>query len=406
QLVAQALRVPAAAHEAYFRQELAHIDEPTAPFNVLDARQSGAVSETVELPLDASLGRDIRAEARRRGVSPAVLFHVAWAQVLARCTGRNEVVFGTVLSGRMHGAGGADRAWGIFINTLPIRVVVEGTAADAVEQTRRRLAELLEYEHAPLSLAQRCSSVPSSLPLFTALLNYRHSDDIFAMSGGMRLLAAEETTNYPISMSVDDFGDRFALTAQVVDGLDAARLAGYFAHTIESLAAELRSDGTRSLRALDVLPPPERERVLSEFNATTVDYPRESLIHELFEQQAAESPDAVAVVDEHRVLTYAELNARANRIAHYLIAQGVRPDERVALCCERSAELIIGLLGILKAGGAYVPLDAEYPPERLAFMLEDSAPKRLLLQSAMRERLPTSAVPQLVLDDSEAELAA
>ncbi|KRD77783.1 hypothetical protein ASE43_20875 [Lysobacter sp. Root983] len=403
QLVAQALRVPAAAHEAYFRQELAHIDEPTAPFNVLDARQSGATFQTVGLPLDASLGRDIRAEARRRGVSPASLFHVAWAQVLARCTGRNEVVFGTVLSGRMHGAGGADRAWGMFINTLPIRVVVDGTAADAVDQTRRRLAELLEHEHAPLSLAQRCSSVPSSLPLFTTLLNCRHDGDLSAMPGGMRLLASEETTNYPISVDVDDFGDRFALTVQVVDGLDAARLAGYFAHTIESLTEELRRDGARSLHALDVLPPPERERVLSEFNATTVDYPRESLIHELFEQQAAAQPDAAAVAYEDHHLTYGELNARANQVAHYLLSQGVKPDDRVAICVERSLEMVVGLLGILKAGGAYVPLDPDYPAERLAYMLEDSAPVVLLTQATLEERLPVCGVPTLRWDTSEAQ---
>src|SRR5262249_38792339 len=118
---------------------------------------------------------------------------------------------------------------------------------------------------------------------------------------------------------------------------------------------------------------------------TKVEYPAQACIHELFEAQVRKSPEAVAVVYEEKELTYAELNSRANQLAHYLRDLGVRPDDRVAIFVERSLEMIVGLLGILKAGGAYVPLDSEYPFERLAYMLKDSAPVALLTQSTLRE---------------------
>ncbi|MEQ1514822.1 MAG: amino acid adenylation domain-containing protein, partial [Lysobacteraceae bacterium] len=163
------------------------------------------------------------------------------------------------------------------------------------------------------------------------------------------------------------------------------------------------ADETVSPAALPLMTSAQRDRVLFDFNATSAAYPKDALIHELFEQQAAAQPDAVAVVYEGRRLTYSELNARANQLAHYLLSQGVKPDDRVAICVERSLEMVVGLLGILKAGGAYVPLDPDYPVERLAYMLEDSAPVALLTQATLEERLPDHGVPTLRLDASDAQ---
>ena len=136
------------------------------------------------------------------------------------------------------------------------------------------------------------------------------------------------------------------------------------------------------MSGLALLSEAERQRVVEEWNATAADYPTEQCIHELFEAQAARTPDAVAVVYEDRQLTYGELNARANQLAHHLRGLGVRPDDRVAICVERGLEMVVGLLAILKAGGAYVPLDPAYPLERLAYMLADSAPVALLSDAA------------------------
>ncbi|HET8799342.1 MAG TPA: amino acid adenylation domain-containing protein, partial [Thermoanaerobaculia bacterium] len=401
-LVAQAGRVPLSEHEAYFREQLADIDEPTAPFDVFDVQVSGAAIETVRMRLDIDLSRRLRDHAGRLGVPPSVLFHVAWAQVLARCTGRADVVFGTVLSGRLQGAAGADRALGLFINTLPLRVSVEGDARRIVAQTYQRMVTLLAHEQVPLSMAQRCSSVPAPLPLFTTLLNYRHSVDAAGTAApdldGMRMLGVHETVNYPIAVSIDDYGRDFAVKLQGIRTIDLERVAGYLSSALTVILSAVETDDHTPLAAMDILSPEERRQVVAAFNATATDIPRNALIHEKFEQQAAAAPDALAVVYGEVSLTYGELNERANQLAHYLIELGVKPDDRVAICSERDADLIVGLLGILKAGGAYVPLDPTYPSERLAWMLADCAPVALLTQSGLETLLPDTELPVIRLD--------
>ncbi|PPU79334.1 hypothetical protein XsacCFBP4641_20745, partial [Xanthomonas sacchari] len=162
------------------------------------------------------------------------------------------------------------------------------------------------------------------------------------------------------------------------------------------------ADDTQPVSRLPLLSPAERSQVLHGFNATQAAYPQQALIHGLFAAQAARQPDAPAVECDGQVLSYGELNRRANRLAHRLIGLGVRPDERVALCTERSVDLVVGVLGILKAGGAYVPLDPAYPAERLAYMLADSAPMAVVTQAALHAQLPmlaSAAAPVLVLED-------
>ncbi|MDQ3287621.1 MAG: amino acid adenylation domain-containing protein, partial [Pseudomonadota bacterium] len=408
-VVAQARQTPMAEHEVYFRQELGDIDEPTAPFGVLNVQLRGRQLAQSALPLEEEVARKIRACARRNGCSPAVLFHVAWGQVLRRCTGREDVVFGTVLSGRLQGIAGADLVLGMAINTLPLRVSLgERNARQVVQETARRVQGLLEHEQAPLALAQRCSGVSSSMPLFTTLLNCRHSNfnvDEGPLSSfeGVRLLAAEEFTNYPVIVSVDDLGTGFVLRTQCIPAISAARLNDYLLTVMTGLVAALDEAADVAQHLIGVLPDHERQQLLVGFNATATEYPREALIHELFEAEAAAHPEAEAVVYEDQRLSYGELNARANQVAHYLLAQGVKPDDRVAICVERSLELVVGLLGILKAGGAYVPLDPDYPPERLAYMLGDSAPVALLTQTKLAGSVPADDIPTLVLGGSEAQ---
>ncbi|MDR6675816.1 condensation domain-containing protein, partial [Xanthomonas sp. 1678] len=360
--IAQGRSVPQAEHERYFRGQLQDVTAPTAPFDVLDVQGGTKVLSEARQDLGPALAQAVRAQARQWSVTPAVLFHVAWAQVLARCSGSEDVVFGTVLSGRLQGSAGADQAIGVFINTLPLRLPLAGsTVQGAVRETYRRLGELLAHEQAPLSLAQRCSGVDRALPLFTALLNYRHSHVQAPLSGepglwdGMRVLREEERTNYPIAMAVDDVGEGFVLSAQCTAGLDAVRLVGYLHTALAGLVEALADVPQRLLRELTVLPEAEHAQ-LAQFNATQAAYPDRALIHELFEAQAARQPEAIALVFEDQSLSYGALNVKANQLAHRLRALGVGPEQRVALCAQRGLELVIGILGILKAGGAYVPL--------------------------------------------------
>src|SRR6185295_6171012 len=197
--------------------------------------------------------------------------------------------------------------------------------------------------------------------------------------------AAQERTNYPITVAVDDEGEGFALVAQVDRRIEAQRITVYLHTAMASLVQALEQAPHTDTRHLAVLPALELKQVLAQFNATEVSYPPGRLLPQLFEEQVRASPDAVAVVYEGERLSYGELNRRANQLAHYLRQQGVGPDRRVGLCVERSVAMVVGILGVLKAGGAYVPLDPSYPPERLGYLLSDATPQVLLTQGHLRE---------------------
>ncbi|CAJ7160451.1 non-ribosomal peptide synthetase [Burkholderia pseudomallei] len=392
--VAQArLGVSEADHEAYFRAKLGDIDEPTAPFGLLSVQGDGREIAEAARTLKPELSGALRGHARRLGVSAASMMHVAWGLVLSRTTGRQDVVFGTVLFGRMQGGAQSDRALGLFINTLPVRMRVAQTGVEAsVKETHAQLAELMRHEHAPLVLAQRCSGVPAQTPLFTSLLNYRyglrHRADAATPGGDdIELLSARERTNYPLTLSVDDLGQDFSLTVQVSGHVDPQRVCAFMETALEQLAQALGEQPQCDIGGLDVLPRSEREQMVYAWNATERDYPIEQCIHQLFEAQVDRKPEAIALTFEGQRLSYAELNARANRLAHYLQARGVGPDRLVALCAERGIEMVVGLLAILKAGGAYVPLDPAYASDRLRGIVQDSQPALVLADAVGRAAL-------------------
>ncbi|WP_428844670.1 amino acid adenylation domain-containing protein, partial [Pseudomonas syringae] len=404
--VAQArLGVTNKQHEGFFREMLGDVDEPTLPFGLHDVRGDGHGVEEAHQTLPIELSQRLRTQARLQGVSAASLHHLAWAQVLGRLSGRNDVVFGTVLLGRMRGGEGARRALGMFINTLPLRVAVgEQDVRAGVRATHAHLTALLGHEHASLALAQRCSGVSAPTPLFSALLNYRHSS-AEAVTGqavqlweGIEARSSEERTNYPLILCLDDLGEGFSLNVQAVAGIGAQRVCAYMQTALESLVHALEQTPQAPLSRLPILPADEREQLLVAFNDTALDYPQQQTIHGMFETQVERTPEGVAVVHGEQRLTYRELNQQANRLAHALIKQGVQPDSRVGICVERGAEMVVGLLAILKAGGGYVPLDPAYPAERIAYMLQDSAPAAVLAQTATQGLLADVSVPVINLD--------
>ncbi|WP_259740823.1 condensation domain-containing protein, partial [Pseudomonas poae] len=393
-------------HESFFREMLGDIDEPTLPFGLQDVQGDGNTVAEVTQVLPTDVSRRLRAAARAMGVSVASLFHLAYAQVLGAVSGKQDVVFGTVLVGRMQGGQGADRALGMFINTLPLRVDLgQHSAQDGVRATHARLSALLGHEHASLSLAQRCSGVAAPAPLFSAMLNYRHSasDGVMHQTRdawvGIETLASEERTNYPLALSVDDQGDDFRLCVQAT-AVDAGRVVGYVQTALHNLVQALETAPQTALQQLSVLPTAERDTLLAAFNATDADYPRDLTVVQMIEAHALHTPHAVAVVLGDQVLSYRQLNEQANQVAHHLRSLGVQADSRVALCMERSLAMIVGLLGILKSGAAYVPLDPEYPAQRLALALQDSQPLAVLVHAATRTVLEDSGLAQVDLDDA------
>ncbi|KOY60399.1 gramicidin biosynthesis protein, partial [Photorhabdus heterorhabditis] len=406
-LVAEArLGVSQAAHTRFFTEMLAEVDEPTLPFGLTEVHRDGSQMRESHRMLTTALNDRLRSQARHLGVSLAALCHLAWAQVLSRTSGQEKVVFGTVLFGRMAVGEGADSGMGLFMNTLPLRLDMDETPVrDSVRAVHLRLAELLEHEHASLALAQRCSGVQGEIPLFSALFNYRHNDQLSFLDetmDGIEFLGEQERTNYPFGLSVEDGGSTLGLTAQVVQPFDPDRLCGYMQQALESLVEALEQEPATPVRTLNVLPETERTLLLETWNTIETPYPDPLCIHQLFEQQAEKTPEATALVYEEQRLSYAELNVRANRLAHQMIALGVEPDQRVVICVARSPAMVVALLAVLKAGGAYVPLDPTYPVERLAYILNDTAPSVLLVDEAGRVALGEQALAGLTVLDSNA----
>lgn len=372
--------------ETFFRAKLGDIEEPTAPFGLLDVHGNGSRIEEIHEALEPSLAAALRACGRRRGTSVATLLHAAWSLVIARTSGRDDLVFGSVLLGRLQGSAGTKRILGMFINTLPLRVRLNNVTADQlVEQVQRELVELLSHEQASLTVARRSSGILGSAPLFCALLNYRHGgsgrETEWSGANGVRLLASQERTNYPVVLSVDDQGEGFGLTVQTDRRIDPRVIVDCMAVAVRSLIEALEHAPETRVVELAVLSQSERRKVLQDFNATSAPFPEKELLHELFEQHVKRAPEAVAVVHNSQCLTYAELNSDANRLAHYLVEQGTQPGEFIPVVMTRSIGMLIAQLAILKCGAVYVPVDLHLPLERQALLIRDCGARRVVAEN-------------------------
>ncbi|MBX9367020.1 condensation domain-containing protein, partial [Streptomyces sp. WAC04114] len=341
--------------ERYFAELLGDVTEPTAPYGLVDVRGDGMDAAEAQLAFSPELTRRVREVSRRLGTSPATLLHLAWSRVLAAVSGRDDVVFGTVLFGRMNAGAGADRVPGPFMNTLPVRVRTDELGVrEAVTALRGQLAGLLEHEHASLAVAQQASAVPGELPLFTSILNYRHNtdqslDDEWGVDG-IRTVYTHDRNNYPLTVAVDDSGDLIGLDVSAVAPADPQAVAELVETATADLVAALErvSAGGAEQRLAEVPVLDERvvRRVLAQGSGRTALVAGRSL-PELFAGQVARTPDAVAVVAEGVELSYGELDARANRLARLLAGRGVGPESLVGVCLERGADLVVALLAVL-----------------------------------------------------------
>lgn len=386
--------------EKFFRARLGDVDEPTAPFGLLDMQGEGGHVKEARAAIDTILIDPLHVQAHRLGVSVASLFHAAWGLIISRTSGRDDVVYGTVLLREPVRGSENQRATEASSNALPLRLRLQGvTVANLASQTHKELTELSRQRHASSALAQRCSTLVGAVPLFSALLNYR--DEVNHQG-----LADREWMNFPLALSVHDLPGQIVLTMQTHFRLDPRRLLDYVHTALRVLVQALEDAPETPALALPILPEWEFHRITDEFNATRTSYSRAKRVHELFEEQARRTPSAVAVEHEGRTLTYAELNSKANQLARYLRALDVGPDRLVAVCLERGLELVISLMGILKAGGAYLPLDPNYPAERLQYMLEDAAPQVVLIQDELRSILPQTKAEVISLDTTLWEICA
>jgi amino acid adenylation domain-containing protein len=386
----------AVEHQTFFSALLADITTPTAPFNLLNVQGNGANIDKAQWQLPAELATQIRQLAIKHEVSAAAVFHLAWALVLSKLTGNEDPVFGTVLFGRMHAGENAEQAVGMFINTLPIRFrLTDANLTAGLAQAHQTLTGLLVHDTASLTLAQACSGVAKGTPLFSTLFNYRYSSSTpqaqQTVWPGVEVFGSEEQTNYPIGISIDDQGLGFNVIAQSVAGIATKQLCQYLQQTLLALLNADTDNQAKRLCDVNILSAVQwHSQQTWSVNSETE---KHTPVHVQFSAHAEKQPTAEAVSFAGRSMTYQELNQQANRLAHYLIAQGVSAENRVAVAMARSHEMIISLLAVMKAGALYVPLDIDYPAERLAYIIESSQVSLLLSHQTAIEKVPETTVP-------------
>ncbi|GGW11093.1 non-ribosomal peptide synthetase [Streptomyces libani subsp. rufus] len=330
--------------------------------------------------LDAERTARLQEFVRRHRLTLNTLVQGAWALLLARWSGQREVCFGTTVSGRPADLPGADTVTGLFITTLPARTAVDGDAPCAawLRAVQEARAEDRRHDHLPLNALHALTGLPADTALFDSLVvfeNYPVGDATAGAHGlALRDLDAREATNYPLTVVVSP-GDRLAVELgydpRYFDASTAASLAGQLLHTLHTLAA---SDGTARLDDLDLLPPAERDRLLHGPARPALGPVPAVTLPALIEAAVDRWPAAPALDAPGTLLTFAEAEERANRLAHRLIARGAGPGDLVALLLPRSTDMVLAQLAVAKAGAAFLPVDPAYPEERTALMLRDAAP--------------------------------
>jgi amino acid adenylation domain-containing protein len=349
--------------------------------------------------------------SRREGVTLFMTLLAAFKVLLYRYTGQADILVGSPIANRNRPE--TEKLIGFFVNTLVLRTDLFGNPSFQELLKRVRETTLRAYTHQDLPFEKLVEALQperslSYTPLFQVMFGLQHAPIEALKLPGLTLDVLEvegEMARYDLTLSLTDTEPGLVGTLEYnTDLFDAATIIRMLRH-FQTLLESIVTDPYQPLSNLSILTEAERRQLLVTWNSTQADYPQEQCIHQLFEVQVERTPDAVAVSFEGQQLTYQELNARANQLAHYLQRLDVRPGALVGVCVERSLEMVIGLLGILKAGGAYVPLDPAYPRERLAFMLDDAQVSVLLAQEKLIAALPGHSAKEVCLDADWEEIA-
>ncbi|MEP6703341.1 MAG: amino acid adenylation domain-containing protein [Acidobacteriota bacterium] len=396
------------AAESFWRKSLSGFLEPTS--FVVDRKTDQTIGTEKEysdrrIQLSESVTEKLQTFARQHRLTMNTLAQGAWALLLSRYSGTDDVLFGVTMAGRPAGLSGVESMVGLFINTLPLRVELTPTASVLtwLRDLQERQAALQQYEYSSLLDIHGWSDVPRSEPLFESIFVFENlpvGSSFQTGSGALEMVSDRgigSITDYPLTvlvvpgskLHVQMVFDRSRFAEATVD-----RMLGHLTTILVSLVA----NPDQRLDELSLLTQSERRQILDEWNQTQVDYEKDRCIHELFEAQVEKTPEAIALVGEDERLTYLDLNQRANQLAHYLMGSGVGPESLVGVFMERSVEMIVGLLAIVKAGGAYVPLDPTYPQERIRFTVDDAGLSIVLTQERLAARLPASDARMVCVD--------
>jgi len=395
---------------SYWREQLEGIpailelptDRPRPP------KQSfRAARESVVLP--RGLKRALEELSERERVSVFVVLLAAYQTLLSRYTRQDDILVGCALPAREE----IDRQELIEGGTSAAVIRTDMSGDPAFRQLLQRVSETVssarQHQNVPwdrLVEAVQPDRDASRHPVFQALFSVEDSQ-FLAESGRETAEPAADRGTLKVDLQLqlrdepEGFAAHFTYSTDLFDAATIVRMAGHFRKLLESIAA----NPDEQISKLPLLTDAERHQLVIEWNNTAMEYPKDRCLHQLFETQAARTPNATAVVFGNKSLTYRELDRRANQLARHLIKLGAKPDGLVGICLERSLDMMVGLLGILKAGSAYVPLDPAYPRDRIAYMLENSEAPLLLTQGQLTANLPIIASKVVLIDSDWPEIA-
>ncbi len=372
--------------ERFWREQLRGVTAPTPfGFERSSIPTQDFAQQQIKLPEQLSIA--LKDFARQQRLTLNSVIQGAWALLLSRYSQLPDVIFGAVVSGRPAALAGFDRMVGLFINTLPVRVRIknEQSVGSWLRELQEAQRQERQYEYSSLVQVQGWSEVPRGLPLFESILDFENYPVDKALQEQSVHFSQSDIgfvvrTNYPLEV-VAVPGKEFSLQLKYecsrFDDETIARMLGHFKTMLEAVV----SDPDQPLSLLPLLTVAEERQLLVDWNLTQTDFPSEELIHRVFEERAASTPDATAVVCGDESLSYRQLNERANRLAGELIARGAGAEVVVALLLERDINLLVAILAVFKAGSAYVPLDPQHPAVRLKQVLEQSRATLLLTAS-------------------------
>jgi amino acid adenylation domain-containing protein len=354
--------------------------------------------ESRQLPADMT-GR-INEMAKAASATPFMVFLAGFGALLHRYTGQHDILIGSPITGRTNQQ--LEGLVGCFLNMLVLRADLSGSPTFSQLLGRIREVALGAYSHAEVPFEKLVEDLhprrdPSRSPLFQVAISFQNAPKSVEVTPDVSFTASGGTL-FDLTLFVTEIQNHFVITAEYnVDLFERSTIARMLAHFDTLLTAAI-GQPDRAVATLPMLTGEEREQILNVWNNTAAAFDAASCVHELVEAQAARTPEAIAVQCEDRTLTYADLNARANQLAHHLRRQGVGPETPIGIAVERSLDMLVGLLGIHKAGAAYVPLDPSYPAERLAYMIKDAGVSILITQEGLLGHLPTGNARVMCLD--------
>jgi amino acid adenylation domain-containing protein/non-ribosomal peptide synthase protein (TIGR01720 family) len=392
---------------AYWREKLRAVpvlelpaDRPRPAFQSFRGARRG-------FELSAELSGELRDLGRRENATAFMTLLAAFQLLLSRMTGQEDVAVGSPIANRTRRE--IEDLIGFFLNTVVLRTDLSGNPTFREMLRRTRQTSLEAYSHGELPFEKLVAELSpardlSREPLFQVLFTFQTAAawKIAGRDLGLAvdpLVIETSTAKFDLTLLLWEqersLSGSFEFSTDLFDATTIERMAAQFQAL---LSTAIRNPEIR-LRDVSLLTGGERHQLLREWTATERPRAEELWVHEVIGRQAERTPDAVAVIDEDRQVTYRELNRRADRLARYLRSLGVEAETRVGVCLERSVELMVALLGVMKAGGAYVPVDPEYPRERLSYMVEDSGAAVVLSERRLESRLPESGARRLWMDE-------